>query len=85
MIKYKIYEPEDNPFDLLLADITHRCNMECANCYIPNRHITDMDVDKLYKFLACNESFHIERALIIFLIAVDLLIFNDIYFYGFLK
>ena len=51
MIKYKIYEPEDNPFDLLLADITHRCNMECANCYIPNRHIPDMDVEKLYEFL----------------------------------
>lgn len=50
-IDYKIYEPEDNPFDLLLADITHRCNMECANCYIPNRHIPDMDVGKLYEFL----------------------------------
>ena len=32
-------------------DITHRCNMKCANCYIPNRKIPDMDTDKLIKFI----------------------------------
>ena len=44
-------DPEKNPFNLLVADITHKCNMECANCYIPNRDIPDMDVQQLYKFL----------------------------------
>lgn len=45
------YEPEANPYHTLVADITHRCNMTCANCYIPNRHIPDMDTEKLYDFL----------------------------------
>ena len=48
---YQANEPENNPFNLLVADITHKCNMECANCYIPNRDIPDMDVEELYKFL----------------------------------
>jgi uncharacterized Fe-S cluster-containing radical SAM superfamily protein len=44
-------EPEENTFSTLIADITHRCNMKCANCYIPNRYIPDMDIQELYKFL----------------------------------
>lgn len=44
-------EPEDNPFTSLVVDVTHRCNMACANCYIPNREIPDMDVEKLYAVL----------------------------------
>ena len=51
MQMYQANEPENNPFNLLVADITHKCNMECANCYIPNRDIPDMDVEELYKFL----------------------------------
>ena len=47
-MKYITLEPEDSIFDVLVADITHRCNMECANCYIPNREIPDMDISKLY-------------------------------------
>lgn len=47
----KILNPEENTFNLLMVDLTHRCNMECANCYLPNRDIPDMDVDKLYEFL----------------------------------
>ena len=47
----KKYEPENNPFYTLVADITHRCNMSCKNCYIPNRKIKDMDIDKLYSVL----------------------------------
>ena len=43
--------PEDNTFNLLMVDLTHRCNMECANCYIPNREIPDMEVEPLYEFL----------------------------------
>ena len=41
-------EPENNTFDALMVDITHQCNMECANCYLPNRDIPDMDKNKLY-------------------------------------
>ena len=50
-MKYFKIQPENNIFDVLIADITHRCNMSCANCYIPNRDIPDMDVNKLYAFL----------------------------------
>jgi molybdenum cofactor biosynthesis enzyme MoaA len=46
-INYFELEPEDNIFHSVIADVTHRCNMECANCYIPNRNIPDMDFDKL--------------------------------------
>lgn len=46
-IDYFELEPEDNIFYSVVADITHKCNMECANCYIPNRDIEDMDADKL--------------------------------------
>ncbi|MGR9071679.1 MAG: radical SAM protein [Gammaproteobacteria bacterium] len=45
------YTPEENPFSTILVDITHRCNMECSNCYIPNREIGDMDSDWLYGIL----------------------------------
>jgi len=47
----KELNPEENSFNLLMVDLTHRCNMECANCYLPNRDIPDMDVTKLYEFL----------------------------------
>ena len=47
----KILNPEENTFNLLMVDLTHRCNMECANCYIPNREIPDMEVEPLYEFL----------------------------------
>lgn len=43
--------PEENTFDALMVDVTHRCNMECANCYLPNRDIPDMDVKKLYQLI----------------------------------
>jgi molybdenum cofactor biosynthesis enzyme MoaA len=45
------YRPEDNPFPMLIADVTHRCNMACGNCYIPNRHIADMDAGWLRAIL----------------------------------
>lgn len=50
-MKYFELEPENNIFSNLVVDLTHRCNMECANCYIPNRDIPDLDKDKLYEFL----------------------------------
>lgn len=46
------YSPEDNPYHTVFIDLTHRCNMECKNCYIPNRDIPDMDTEWLYKILA---------------------------------
>jgi molybdenum cofactor biosynthesis enzyme MoaA len=46
-MNYFELEPEDNIFHSIIADVTHRCNMECANCYIPNRDIPDMDINKL--------------------------------------
>lgn len=48
---YYELEPEENHFHTLLADVTHKCNMECANCYVPNRDIPDMDSVKLEAFL----------------------------------
>ena len=48
---YKEIEPENNTFSTLVVDITHRCNMRCSNCYIPNRVVPDMDKNKLFEFL----------------------------------
>lgn len=45
-----VIEPEDNTFEAIMVDVTHRCNMECANCYLPNREIPDMNAEKLYDF-----------------------------------
>lgn len=44
--------PEDNPFYSLCIDITHRCNMECANCYVPNRDYPDLDKDRVFDALS---------------------------------
>ncbi len=52
MSAYYELEPKDNHFYSVFVDITHRCNMECANCYVPNRMIPDMDVEKLYEALS---------------------------------
>lgn len=46
------YRPEDSPFSVLFADVTHRCNMACANCYIPVRDLPDLPADWLYDVLA---------------------------------
>lgn len=50
-MNYFELSPENNTFSNLVVDLTHRCNMECANCYIPNRVIPDLDKNKLYDFL----------------------------------
>lgn len=44
---FRELEPEQNTFYSVVVDITHRCNMHCSNCYIPNRTIPDMDVERL--------------------------------------
>ena len=46
-MNYYELEPEENHFHDVIIDITHRCNMTCKNCYIPNREIPDMDIDKM--------------------------------------
>jgi len=44
---YYELEPENNIFQDVIVDVTHRCNMTCKNCYIPNRSIPDMDIDRM--------------------------------------
>ena len=44
--------PERSPFDCVMVDVTHRCNMACANCYVPNRTIPDMDARWLSSIFA---------------------------------
>lgn len=46
------FAPEDNPFETIMVDVTHRCQMACANCYVPNRDIPDMDIGRLEECLA---------------------------------
>lgn len=45
------FAPEESPFTTLFVDLTHRCNMACRNCYIPNRDIPDLDPEWLYAIL----------------------------------
>ncbi len=47
-----VFEPCQSSFETVLVDVTHRCNMTCANCYLPNRDIPDMDIVKLKDCLA---------------------------------
>jgi len=51
MVYYEL-EPEDNHFSDVMVDVTHRCNMTCKNCYVPNRDIPDMDADKLIETIS---------------------------------
>jgi molybdenum cofactor biosynthesis enzyme MoaA len=37
------FTPEESPYEIVMVDVTHRCNMTCANCYLPNRVIPDID------------------------------------------
>lgn len=48
----KTLEPSENTFETILVDVTHRCNMACSNCYLPNRDIPDMDIGRLEDCLA---------------------------------
>jgi molybdenum cofactor biosynthesis enzyme MoaA len=49
---YKEIEPKDNTFYSIFVDVTHRCNMECANCYVPIRTVPDLDTQKFFNFLS---------------------------------
>jgi molybdenum cofactor biosynthesis enzyme MoaA len=46
------FAPEDSPYLTVMVDVTHRCNMTCANCYIPNRIIPDLDARWLSSIFA---------------------------------
>ncbi len=50
-MNYYELEPEHNHFYTLLADVTHKCQMECKNCYIPNRDIPDMSFKGFTNFV----------------------------------
>ena len=43
--------PEHSNYKAVYCDIVHRCNMECANCYLPNRNFPDMDTARLINFI----------------------------------
>jgi molybdenum cofactor biosynthesis enzyme MoaA len=43
----RTFSPETCPYETVIIDVTHRCNMTCANCYVPNRTIADLDADWL--------------------------------------
>ncbi len=48
----RTFSPEECPYDTVIIDVTHRCNMTCANCYVPNRTIADLDADWLIGIFA---------------------------------
>ncbi len=50
-LNYYEQEPEDNTFQDIFVDITHRCNMECKNCYLPTRTPPDMQLEKFKEFV----------------------------------
>lgn len=52
ILNYYEVLPEDNTFVDIMADITHKCNMTCKNCYIPNRDVPDMDLEKFKDFMS---------------------------------
>lgn len=51
-LKYFEVEPEQSQFYTIGVDVTHRCNMECANCYSPVRALPDVPKDELIKFFS---------------------------------
>lgn len=44
-------EYKDSQFTTIFVDVTQRCNMNCVNCYSPDRDVPDMDVNILYDML----------------------------------
>lgn len=48
---FKDIEPENSTYQYVYVDLVHRCNMECNNCYLPNRDYADVDYDKLVEFI----------------------------------
>jgi molybdenum cofactor biosynthesis enzyme MoaA len=51
-LHYFEVEPEQSRFYTIGVDVTHRCNMECANCYSPIRNLPDVSKEDLIKFFS---------------------------------
>ncbi len=47
----KEISPAQSKYKIVYLDIVHKCNMECANCYLPNRDYEDVDFEKLCEFI----------------------------------
>lgn len=47
----KSIHPKDSTFKIVYVDVVHRCNMECANCYLPNRTYPDIPLEDLKNFI----------------------------------
>jgi len=45
-------DPENSDFKIVYVDLAHRCNMECANCYLPNRDFPDIDTKTLLETIS---------------------------------
>jgi molybdenum cofactor biosynthesis enzyme MoaA len=45
-------DPENSEFKIVYVDIVHRCNMECSNCYLPNRSYKDIDFNRLIETIS---------------------------------
>ena len=52
ILNYYEQEPENNTFSDVVIDVTHRCNMNCKNCYIPNRDVPDMDMELMLEAIS---------------------------------
>jgi len=44
--------PENSNYKSVYCDIVHRCNMECSNCYLPNRDLPDLHTEKIIEFIS---------------------------------
>lgn len=56
MTQYKIKFINDisatvSTYNKVYIDLSHRCNMECNNCYLPNRTYPDADYNKILEFI----------------------------------
>lgn len=49
-VQYYEVTPEESQFYTIAVDVTHRCNMNCSNCYSPIRNIPDIDQQGLVSF-----------------------------------
>ena len=47
----KELDPSENTFATIFVDATQKCNMECANCYSPDRNIPDLDMNLVWPVL----------------------------------
>jgi molybdenum cofactor biosynthesis enzyme MoaA len=51
IVFHKKVAPSRSNYKIVYIDVAHRCNMECANCYLPNRSYPDVDTARLKEFI----------------------------------